>query len=203
MGLILFTQFSSQLHSSELQAFDEQLSKRIIEGRSTFLTRAMMVITSLGSATAYFIIIPIVGWILYRNDRTWAHSIEAFIILVSGFLINLALKFYYGRLRPDESLQLIALREGSLSFPSGHSMTAMAFYGFLIYLVWQYTRTKIKQVVFISTLTFLILLIGFSRVYLGAHFPSDVLAGFTAGLIWLLVCISILRFYHFRILRSH
>ncbi|QSE98256.1 phosphatase PAP2 family protein [Fulvivirga lutea] len=163
----------------------------------------MVAVTSLGSATAYFFIIPVIGWILYRNDRTWAHSIEAFIILISSFLINLALKFYYGRLRPDESLQLILLREGSLSFPSGHSMTSMAFYGFLIYLVWQYTQSKTKKVFFISALTLLILLIGFSRIYLGAHFPSDVLAGFAAGLIWLLVCISILRSYQFKKLRSH
>ena len=80
----------------------------------------------------------------------------------------------------------------SLSYPSGHSMSAMAFYGLLIYLCARYRMPGWARILLISILLIIILLVGLSRIYLGVHYPSDVAAGFLGGLIW--VSFAILLF---------
>ncbi|MCK9906483.1 phosphatase PAP2 family protein, partial [Frankia sp. Cpl3] len=79
---------------------------------------------------------------------------------------------------------------GSYSFPSGHAMVSAAFYGMLGYLIWLNLRQRTKPAWYVVALTVLLIVaIGISRVYLGVHFPSDVIAGFAAGSIWLTACI--------------
>ncbi|MDT2294513.1 phosphatase PAP2 family protein [Paenibacillus larvae] len=77
------------------------------------------------------------------------------------------------------------------SFPSGHAMVSSSFYGFMVYLLWKHQRRKWRAAWLIPWLgAFVIFLIGFSRIYVGVHYPSDVLAGFAAGGIWLIGCIA-------------
>src|SRR5690606_9370331 len=76
----------------------------------------------------------------------------------------------------------------TLSYPSGHAMSAMAFYGFLIYLSFRLSRYMWFKILSLIILGSLILLIGISRIYLGVHYPSDVFAGFVGGLIWVTFC---------------
>src|SRR5690606_26451869 len=73
-------------------------------------------------------------------------------------------------------------------YPSGHAMSAMAFYGFLIFLTARYKMNYVLKVILILVFASLIFLIGLSRVYLGVHFPSDVIAGYIGGLIWVTFC---------------
>ncbi len=136
--------------------------------------------------------------VVYLCDHRLSHSIEAIIILISAFLLNISLKAYYGRIRPDEQFWLIELSKGSLSYPSGHSMTAMAFYGFIIYLLFHLSMNKALSVFLTFIFACLILFIGVSRVYLGAHYPTDVVAGFVAGFVWLVISVSILRYFQYR-----
>lgn len=155
----------------------------------------------MGNVISYTIQLPIIFFILYRYNKEWSRSLEAMIILISSFILNISLKAYYGRVRPDPAYWLVDLTEGSLSYPSGHSMTAMAFYGFLIYLINHYSLNKGLKVSLTILLVLVIFLIGTSRIYLGAHYPTDVFAGYLAGLSWLLVCIGILRSYQYRKMR--
>lgn len=123
----------------------------------------------------------------YFSIKNWRIPLFATIVVLSTFLVNIVLKNLFARLRPDETLRLVEISEGSLSYPSGHSMTAIAFYGFLALLV---IRTKVKsylKVLINLVLIVLILVVGISRIYLGVHYPSDVLAGFWTGLICLMV----------------
>ena len=100
------------------------------------------------------------------------------------------LKNLFGRPRPQDPL----LRTVSgLSFPSGHALLSVAFYGLLIYLVWHNIANKVVRWILIVLLLLLILIIGVSRIYLRVHYASDVLAGFAMGLIWLVLSISIVR----------
>ena len=100
------------------------------------------------------------------------------------------LKHFYGRERPSINEEIDAV---GFSFPSGHSMGSLIFYGFVIFLIIRGPQKEwIKWAVSIS-LAVLVVLIGTSRIYLGAHFPSDVAAGYIAGLIWLLLCLTALE----------
>lgn len=201
--LITFIGFTSRLQRGELNSFDTEISNLFHSKRNPSLTQLVRVVTDFGDVIAYVIIIPIIALLQYRKNKNWQHSIESMIILISCFLLNLALKFYFGRARPDASLHLVELSDQSLSYPSGHTMTATAFYGFIIYLALHYFRTAWMKIISIVILSLTILSIGASRIYLGAHYPTDVLAGFLVGTVWVLICVSLLRYFQFRKLRVH
>lgn len=97
-------------------------------------------------------------------------------------VLNLALKAIVQRPRPD-GFQLAV--ESGFSFPSGHSMAAMAFFGLLIWLVWHYKRDRAMRNLCCAAFAVIIVMIGVSRIYLGVHYASDVLAGFCVSLAWL------------------
>jgi undecaprenyl-diphosphatase len=114
-------------------------------------------------------------------------SLAAFwIIATMGVgLLNAELKDAFARPRPGN-----APPQWGWSFPSGHSMGSFVVYGMLAYLIVLSVRQRAARNALVSALTLLVLAIGFSRVYLGAHWPSDVVGGFLAGTVWLTLCIS-------------
>jgi len=83
--------------------------------------------------------------------------------------------------------------ETSYSFPSGHSAIAVALYGFIAFLLWKRTKNRLGRGLILTTTLLIILLIGFSRIYLGVHFPTDVLGGYLVGATWLWVAIRSVR----------
>ena len=112
------------------------------------------------------------------------------IVLLIAALSNIALKRVINRARPEaEHLVSVA----TLSYPSGHAMSAMAFYGFLIYVCYKMKINIWIKSFLMFLFIFLILAIGISRIYLGVHFPSDIAGGFIAGFIW--VIFSIILFH--------
>ncbi len=198
LGIIVFIKFTGKLHQGELNTFDEGVTDFFFALRSPGFTSIMTFITDMGNVIAYLIWLPVIFFVLYFAKREWSRSIEAMVILLSSFLLNIALKAYYGRVRPDPQYWLVDLTEGSLSYPSGHSMTAMAFYGFIIYLVHRYPINTALTTLLSLLFGALILMIGITRIYLGAHFPTDVVAGFVAGFAWLVLSISTLRYFRYR-----
>jgi len=104
-----------------------------------------------------------------------------------GALLNFLLKDVFQRQRPS----LAAIQVGGWSFPSGHAMGAMVVYGMLAYLLLRVVRRPAVRKLIVAGAVLLVGLIGFSRVYLGAHWVSDVLGGWTAGAVWLALCISL------------
>ena len=105
-------------------------------------------------------------------------------------IINYGVKQVFRRERPN-ILSLVDI--SGFSFPSGHSMVSSSFYGFLVYLIYKYCKSKWRYFG-IAILTFLILFIGISRIYLGVHYASDVIGGFALGLVWLSVFVSIVEY---------
>lgn len=112
------------------------------------------------------------------------------INLVCVCALNVILKDLVQRPRPDFTLLGRAVETG-YSFPSGHSMVAMAFFGLLVWLVWRYERNRTMRLTCCAGFSVIILLIGLSRIYLGVHYASDVLAGFCVSLAWLAVYTSV------------
>ena len=116
------------------------------------------------------------------------------IVVISTVLTNQLLKHTIRRIRPDH-IRLI--EEGGFSFPSGHSMISIGLYGTLIYLVYKYIKNKLIKTIIIVLLSIIILGIGISRIYLGVHYPSDVLAGYFISTAIIVLTISIIN-DHFR-----
>ena len=85
------------------------------------------------------------------------------------------------------------IEENGYSYPSGHSMIAVGFYGFILYLIWQMNISKSLKYTLSSLMVIFILLIGISRIYLGVHFPSDVIGGYSISLCFLIVYISCIK----------
>ena len=139
-------------------------------------------ITHLGDA--YFIIGVAVLSAVFIKDKNKAISIFINLLLVFG--LNQSLKHIFKMPRPSNPL----IEVGGYSFPSGHAMVSLAFYGFLIYLIFQKTKNKKIRILSAILLLLLIALIGASRVYLKAHYLKDVLCGFIFALIYLILDIK-------------
>ncbi len=107
----------------------------------------------------------------------------AAVNLFCAGVMDLVMKEIVQRPRPDESLRLVA--EAGYSFPSGHSMVSMAFYGLLLWMVLEYEKDNVVKWICIVGFAMVILLVGISRIYLGVHYASDVIAGFCVSAIWL------------------
>ena len=140
-------------------------------------------ITKFGGAI-FIIILVIVLFIVIKNRRI---RISIFLNLVIITTLNQLLKRILQRPRPSEYR---IIEETGYSFPSGHSMVSMAFYGYLIYLIYKYVKNKYVKWISIMLLSILICTIGISRIYLGVHYTSDVLGGFLISISYLIIFIS-------------
>ncbi len=130
----------------------------------------------------------LINWFLLLRRHRW-YSLLVPVVALGSITLNLVLKQFYSRPRP--LLPLVSA--AGLSFPSGHAMISASFYGLLIYLVQTHVRRPGLRWLLTVLLAALILLIGFTRVYLRVHYATDVLAGFTAGLVWLIIAIPVLK----------
>ena len=143
----------------------------------------------------------IMQFITFFSDPIWCILLSCLIVLLSknkkiskGFLLNLilvfllnyVLKILFSRNRPAD-INLIV--ETGFSFPSGHAMISLGIYGFLIYLLLSSDKNKISKIIGTASLILLIFLIGISRIYLGVHYATDVIAGFVISASYLLLFI--------------
>ncbi|MGZ5246599.1 MAG: phosphatase PAP2 family protein [Flavitalea sp.] len=153
---------------------------------SEAMTSFMVFITFFG--THKFLVpanLVLIGYFLFIKRHRW-YSIKVPVVAIGSVGIMLGLKTLFSRLRPTDPL---LLEVKGFSFPSGHAMSAMTFYGLLIYLVYRYINRPVLKWSLILLLSIFIFLIGISRVYLRVHYPSDVIAGFSMGMIWLVIAL--------------
>ena len=150
---------------------------------SDFATPIAKFITNFGGAI-FLIIATIILFILIKNKKI-GFSIISNLVIVT--VLNQLLKNILQRPRPNE---FRIIEETGYSFPSGHSMVSMAFYGYLIYLIYRYVKNKYVKWILIVLLSILICTIGISRIYLGVHYTSDVLGGFLISISYLVIYIS-------------
>lgn len=188
--LVIFTELAEEVMENEMRRFDGSIIGYFKAIDHPYLDTAMILITELGSVwflTALSIVTVLVLWVKYKDK--W--GILFFLVAVGiGGLLTRMLKGLYERGRPSINPEIDAV---GYSFPSGHSMGSLIFYGFIMYLVMRGKGSVAFKRLSIVLMGILVLLIGSSRVYLGAHFPSDVLAGYIAGTIWLILCLVALE----------
>ena len=163
---------------------------KIKPGVNTTNNKIMLLITFLGK---HQFLIPanliLIFYFLIVTKQTW-FSIRVITIAISSLVLMLLLKQLFQRKRPLSPLLKAAK---GLSFPSGHAIMAVTFYGLLIYILQHAIEIEWLKWIFTVLLLFLIILIGFSRIYLRVHYASDVLGGFIIGMLWLLISLAVLK----------
>ncbi|MBO9571275.1 MAG: phosphatase PAP2 family protein [Chitinophagaceae bacterium] len=137
----------------------------------------------------------IVIYFLFIN-KDYSYSIRIAAVALGSFAVMSLLKLYFQRPRPQDPIYSHVL---GYSFPSGHAMSAMTFYGLLIYIVFKYVKNSILKWILIIFLIAVILAIGTSRVYLRVHYATDVLAGFSLGVIWLVISLWLISLIEHKI----
>ncbi len=189
-GINLFIDLTEILQSKTISRFDQTVTDFIISFRSPQLNKIFQFITDLGDVYGYLILTALCAIGFYLRFKNWRYVLEMLFVMIIAGLSNLALKQVINRARPDAA-HLVAVE--TLSYPSGHAMGAIAFYGFLIYLFYNFKMNTWLKTGILLIFSFLILAIGISRVYLGVHYPSDIVGGFIAGFIWIIFCVILFQ----------
>lgn len=184
--VLAFLEIAEEVFEKELMMRDiigyKLVNKYLI---SDFATPIAKFITQFGGVVG-LVTLSTVFFVIIKNKRI---GICIYLNLAIVGLLNQLLKHIVQRPRPTE-FRLID--ESGYSFPSGHSMASAAFYGFFIYLVYKKVRNRKLKIFLITILSLLIILIGISRIYLGVHYTSDVLAGFFVSISYLMIYTSII-----------
>ena len=182
-----FVLIAGEVSEGGTQAFDVAVL-RYIEARQTpFLDRAMLEITFLGTGLIVMTLVLVSGMFLWLTKHK--HSALLLIVAtVGGILLNNLLKMSFDRPRP----QVFAWGQHTVSssFPSGHAMSAATVYMTIAYLAARLQRRRASRVLTLLAALVIVTLIAASRLYLGVHYPSDVLAGYAAAFVWVVAVAS-------------
>lgn len=176
--ILVLTKLTNQL--------DENIASYIIGIQSTKLTKIMTDITNIGRAYS-LIAISLLLLFLIKDKRK---PVMIIINLVSVFLISQIFKLIFRRPRPNGIFLAYAT---GYSYPSGHAMVSIAYFTFIAYLLCHIIKRKSLKLLTILLTSILICLIGFSRLYLGVHYFTDIIAGFSLGIAYLMIYLKIIN----------
>ena len=182
--LIFFGWLAEEALEGETRHFDEATRAAVHQLASPALTTIMRGWSFVGSTVALAIgtIVVVVRFAMLK----WGREAKLFAITMIGAgLLNVTLKLAFKRPRPVPFFNLTAPE--TYSFPSGHSLTSACFFGALAAILTARVKSRRVRVIVWIVCTLMFVLIGFSRIYLGVHHTTDVIAGFAAALIWILV----------------
>jgi membrane-associated phospholipid phosphatase len=146
----------------------------------------MLFITALGDPCVVItVFISTIAWLGMK--RRYTDGIRFIIVSVGGASINYVMKLFFAKPRPELWPRLIS--ESSFSFPSGHAVGSMVVYGFIAYILARELPSYQRYIYAVASV--LIIAIGFSRLYLGVHYPTDIIAGYGVGILWLITCLKV------------
>lgn len=188
----LSLEVAREIRAGELQAFDEaillglrQPDNPSVPRGPAWLPEAMWDLTALGSQTTLALAIILSAGFLLMTRR-FAETLLLLAASIGGAVLTVSLKALIGRERPSMVMPLLEVRDPS--FPSGHSMLASVVYLTLGVLLCRAMKERSTRLYLFNAALLVALLVGVSRVYLGVHYPSDVLAGWAVGTAWALGC---------------
>ncbi|WP_037324496.1 phosphatase PAP2 family protein [Salinimicrobium terrae] len=186
LGINLFVGLTEEVQGETIGHFDDRVTDYVTSFRTPGLNNFFIFVTDLGDLYAYITITIITGLFLFYKLKNKKFILQLIGVVILSFLVNLALKEVFDRARPALE-HMVVIK--TLSYPSGHAMSAMSYYGFLIYIIFHIKMNKLLRGFLTVLFVTLIFFIGLSRIYLGVHFPSDVVGGFIGGLIWVAFCV--------------
>ena len=179
---------------SAMSLFDDVFVWLIRYFSSPGLDKVMIVISDMGYSKGYLVLVATVTSLIAWRKR-WREAGMLAVCLIGGALLSFLLKNLFQRARPD-LWQVVAA--SGYSFPSGHAMVSLCFYGMAAFLVMREISSWRWRMAVLMLAAVVSLAIGISRIYLGVHYPSDVLAGYAAGSTWLAFCVSFLLWWEQR-----
>ena len=189
--LILFIIVTMLVVTGNIELFDNYIYNLIHGISNKYLDIFFKYFTHIGDTIPVILIaLVIVCFLKKQKDRI--HLVSSLITTVS---FNQILKHIIMRPRPPMERRLI--KQGGFSYPSGHSMISLCLYGFLIYLVVTKIKNKKLKIFLTILLSIMVLLVGISRIYVGVHYPSDVIGGFLLSLV-ILIGVTTFVNYHFK-----
>lgn len=189
-GTYTFAMLAGHVQSGATQQFDDAVLRWIGEHRSPTLEPIMLEITLLGTGSVVIALVAVTALFLWLTRHRYS-AILLLVATVGGILLNNLLKIGFGRPRPE--LFEWGTHVVSLSFPSGHAMSSAVVYGTVAYLAARLQRRLVHRVLTLMAAGIIILLICITRLYLGVHYPSDVIAGVIIGLAWAGFCLATLE----------
>lgn len=184
ISLLLFLILTILVFTNNFSYIDDKIESFILSIRNKNLTDTMNTITNIGSAYS-LIVITILLLFFLKNKKT---CLLITLNLIFSFLSSQIVKFILQRERP---INIGLVSTSGYSYPSGHSMVSMAYFGFMAYLIYKNISNVFLKIIFIMLFILLSIVIGFSRIYLGVHYFSDVLGGFLLSIFYLSLFINI------------
>jgi len=185
-----FAEVARKVRAGSTQGFDDAVMHWMAAHQSKVVQTAMLEVTSLGTGTVVGMIVFVAGMFLWLNQ----HKHSAILLVVAtlgGLLLDNLLKIGFNRPRPQ--IFEWGTYAVSSSFPSGHAMSSVIVYGTVAYLAARLQQNVASRILTMGFAAMMIVLICTSRLYLGVHYPSDVLAGVIVGLAWAGFCMAILE----------
>jgi len=179
------------LFRNTMVLFDDSFVWLIRYFANPVLDKIMIILTDIGFGTSYMVIV-ITSFLLLTYLKRWRELGALTICIAGGAVLSFLLKILFHRTRPD-LFQVV--KETSYSFPSGHALATMCFYGMVAFLIMRKTSSWRGRLTVMTLTVILSVLIGISRIYLGVHYPTDVIAGYAVGSMWLAFCISLLMWW--------
>ncbi|HEY1528178.1 MAG TPA: phosphatase PAP2 family protein [Candidatus Angelobacter sp.] len=179
LALFLFAWLGNEVLQGDTQHFDQVIRVWVHGFASPGMTRAMNAVSLLGYnvlIAELAIALAVFGWLRWRRGAVWLA-----VAMTGSLVLDLTLKYIYHRTRPTA---YFGTAPHSYSFPSGHALCSFCFYGVLAGLLSARTKPLAWRVVIWVVAAALVIAIGLSRIYLGVHYPSDVLAGYLAAAVW-------------------
>lgn len=191
-GLFVFAQVAEEVLEGENQETENELMRALRSPEDPsmpigpeWLMQAGLDITALGSGAVLTLTTLLVAGYLLLAKR-YAHVLFLLVATLGGTFLSLSLKAVFSRERPSVVPHLANVT--SASFPSGHSMVSSVVYLTLGVMLSRSVKSKRAKIYYVSAAMFLAFLIGLSRVYLGVHYPTDVVAGWAVGTAWATIC---------------
>lgn len=174
---------------SFISSLDASIGQELYAAQTPFGVRAFSLITELGSVALAIAALVIACLLLWKKGRI-EYAIGFAVSVLGAMAASEILKRLVERARPPEEWRAVV--ETGFSFPSNHAAIAAALYGFLAYLAWKLAPEKLRGAL-VALSMLLILLIGFSRLYLGVHYASDILGGLILGALFVALGIEAVR----------
>jgi undecaprenyl-diphosphatase len=190
IATIGFAELAEHVLAGGTQAFDVAILQWLHLHQHPLLTQLMTEMTYLGTGSVVVVVVGVCALFLWHTEHK--HSARLLLAATIGnIILNGALKFVYHRARPSVfEWQTSAV---SSSFPSGHAMSATVVYGTVAYLLMRLQKHRWAKTLTLTTAVLLILLVCLTRLYLGVHYPSDVMGGIIVGLAWAAFCMATLE----------
>lgn len=191
-GLLFALVAGHVVNGGALAIIDVQLAQWLHEHSRPRLTQCLLALTHLHDPIVISVVAALITLYFIWKKR-WYAALAVLLVVQGGMLLNLLAKQAFHRARPSFENPLVTLT--TYSFPSGHVVASTVFYGVLAALLISQTTSWRRACCIALTVLAMVVLVAFSRMYLGAHYLSDVLAGFLEAIAWLALCLTAIQAY--------